>query len=115
MKVIIQENQRGVLTKNGKFVRLLGAGKYHAFCGRSIELLDVGDLAAVNARSVPMSVLEQDADFQAQTVRVDVHDGEYVLHFVDGVFRQLLTTPGHLFFWKEGFQHTFRAVDVTSP
>ena len=115
MKVIIQENQRGVLTKNGKFVRLLGAGKYHTFGGRAIELLDVGDLAAVNARSVPMSVLEQDADFQAQTVRVDVHDGEYVLHFVDGVFRQLLTVSGHFFFWKKGFQHTFRAVDVTSP
>ena len=49
MKVIIQENQRGVLTKNGKFVSLLGAGKYHAFCGRSIELLDVGDISAVNA------------------------------------------------------------------
>ena len=38
MKVIIQENQRGVLTKNGKFVRLLGAGKYHTFGGRAATL-----------------------------------------------------------------------------
>ena len=35
-KVIINENQRGFLFKNGKYIKLLGAGKYHAFGGREI-------------------------------------------------------------------------------
>ena len=38
-KVIINENQRGLLFKNGKFVRLLYAGKYRLFGENIAEVL----------------------------------------------------------------------------
>ena len=37
-KVIINENQRGFLFKNGKYVKMLGAGKYYTSGDRSIEI-----------------------------------------------------------------------------
>lgn len=114
MKVIINENQRGLLTVNGKFVRLLGAGRYRTWGARQIEVLDVGSSAMRPAGSVPMHVLERDAGFAAQIVRADVRDGEYVMHFVDGVFRELLTDAGRYYFWKD-YAHEFRPVDVSTP
>ena len=35
-KIIINENQKGFLFKNGKYVKLLDAGKYHAYGDREI-------------------------------------------------------------------------------
>ena len=37
-KVIINENQKGFLFHNGRFVKLLGAGKYPLFGAREIEI-----------------------------------------------------------------------------
>ena len=38
-KIIVKENQKGLLSKNGKFVKLLEAGKYHLFGDSHAELL----------------------------------------------------------------------------
>ena len=37
LKIMINENQRGFLFKNGKYVKMLTAGKYYAFCGKEID------------------------------------------------------------------------------
>ena len=37
-KMIINENQKGFLFKNGKYTKTLDAGKYHLFGGRDIEI-----------------------------------------------------------------------------
>ena len=115
MRTIIHENERGILTKNGRFVRVLGAGKWRTFGGSAIETLGVDRRSIAAVQSVPMSVLEKDAGFCAQALTVDVHDGEYVLHFTDGVFYELLTVPGRYFFWKDACEHAFRQTNVTSP
>ena len=39
-KVIINENQRGLLFKNGKYVKMLEAGKYFSYGGKEIEVLN---------------------------------------------------------------------------
>ena len=36
--MIINENQKGFLFKNGKYMKLLDAGKYHLFGGKEIEI-----------------------------------------------------------------------------
>ena len=41
-KVIINENQRGFLFKNGKYIKTLGAGKYLVHGGKEIEISDIG-------------------------------------------------------------------------
>ena len=40
-KVIINENQKGFLFHNGRFVKLLGAGKYPLFGAREIEIVSL--------------------------------------------------------------------------
>ena len=40
-KVIINENQRGLLFKNGKYVKMLPAGKYFSYGGKEIEVLNL--------------------------------------------------------------------------
>lgn len=40
-KIIINENQRGFLFKNGKYVKMLTAGKYYTFGGKEIEVADL--------------------------------------------------------------------------
>ena len=40
-KVIINENQKGFLFKNGKYVKLLSAGKYYVFGGQQIEIAEL--------------------------------------------------------------------------
>ena len=37
-KMIINENQKGFLFKNGKYIKVLDAGKYHLFGGKEIEI-----------------------------------------------------------------------------
>ena len=37
-KMIINENQKGFLFKNGKYTKTLDAGKYHLFGGKEIEI-----------------------------------------------------------------------------
>ena len=39
MRIIIQENQRGLLFKNGKFVKLLEAGRYFIFGTQNMEIV----------------------------------------------------------------------------
>ena len=40
-KVIINENQRGLLFKNGKYVKMFPAGKYFSYGGKEIEVLNL--------------------------------------------------------------------------
>ena len=37
-KMIINENQKGFLFKNGKYTKMLDAGKYYLFGGKEIEI-----------------------------------------------------------------------------
>ena len=39
--MIINDNQKGFLFKNGKYIKLLDAGKYHLFGGKQIEIANM--------------------------------------------------------------------------
>lgn len=55
-KVIINENQKGFLFHNGRFVKLLGAGKYPLFGAREIEIVSLKEpLYLQNANWTPFS------------------------------------------------------------
>ena len=55
-KVIINENQKGFLFHNGRFVKLLGAGKYPLFGAREIEIVSLKEpLISANANWTPFS------------------------------------------------------------
>ena len=115
-KIIINENQRGLLFKNGKYVKLLGAGKYHLFGGRDIEVFSIeSPQFAIASRKCNIETLLADKDFADSVEVVDVGDEEYALHYVNGKFYSLLNFQGKWAFWKGTNVHEFKKIDASSP
>lgn len=112
MTTIIHENERGLLFKNGKLMRLLSAGKYLAFGSKEIEVLPIDK--ALASPSCDIDTLLKNAEIAAAVTVAEVGDEEFALHFVDGSFAGILRHGKHAFF-TAGHEHTFRTVDITTP
>jgi regulator of protease activity HflC (stomatin/prohibitin superfamily) len=111
-KRIIQENQRGFLFRNGKFVKMLTPGKYYEFGDREIGIVFVDQPLALGRCSVE-TLLANKAVAEATTV-VEVGDEEMALHFVNGKFENILRTGKHVF-WNVEDTHEFQLVDISTP
>ncbi|MBE6901464.1 MAG: slipin family protein [Ruminococcaceae bacterium] len=108
--IIINEDQRGLLFRNGRYEKLLGAGKYRLFGGRSVQVCDV----AAPVSDAEYKVLAKDADAVAQLAVVQVKDQQLALHYVNGVFCDALKAGTHAF-WAVSDKHEFSIVDITEP
>lgn len=112
MKTLIRENERGLLFKNGRYVKVLGAGKYYFLSDVQIELLSLDKM--VESKNASLEILLSDPALMATVEVIDVADWQLALHFVDGKFRQVLTR-GKYAFWSICAKHTFKIVDITTP
>ena len=72
--VIINENQNGLLFKNGKYQKTVGAGKYRLFGGRTMEILEQWkwDFACVYRGVVEKGC--SDAKWDGKAVAGDISD-----------------------------------------
>lgn len=111
-KVIINDNQKGLLFKNGKFVKLLDAGKYHLFGESTVEVLPLDSM--LDSASCPLDTLLKNSQIEQQTTVVDVADQKLALHFIDGKFAHALRN-GKYAFWNIQQKHSFQLVDISSP
>lgn len=112
MKVTIHQNQRGLLFNNGKYIKVLEAGKYHLLPGRTAEVLDLEN--PVVSQICTQEILMADRNISRQTVTVEVGDEQLALHYVNGNFRQCLRR-GRYMFWTIYDKHNFQIVDITTP
>lgn len=111
-KIIINDQQKGLLLKNGKFVKLLGAGKHYLFGGSQVELLSLEGV--LSPGSCSLGTLLENPDIARQTAVAEVGDQQLALHYVDGKFSQVLS-KGKYAFWTVLHSHSFRMVDLSSP
>lgn len=111
-KVIINENQRGLLFKNGRYVKMLRAGKYYELGGTVIEVLPLDKDVASGQCS--LDVLLNDKEISGETVVCEVGDEELALHYVNGKFTELLKR-GKYAFWNVNDKHEFRITDISTP
>ena len=111
-KVIINENQRGFLFKNGKYIKLLGAGKYHAFGGREIIVNNLNQ--PVLCPNCALEILLADKAVAEQVAVAEVGDEELALHYINGKFSSVLHR-GKYAFWKTVDQHECKFVDISTP
>ncbi|MBQ9746280.1 MAG: slipin family protein [Clostridia bacterium] len=111
-KIIIKENQKGFLFKNGKYVKLLGAGKYYLYGGRDIAVS--GTEGMVYCQNCSLETLLADETVAKCTSVVEVGDEELALHFVNGKFVSPLTRGKHAF-WNDAGKHEFRIFDISTP
>lgn len=112
MKRIINDNQRGILFKNGRYVKLLLPGRYF-ICGQAnAEIFSLTE--EVTPSSCSLDTLLSDSSAGKALDTVEVNDGEIALHFLDGRFADVLTSGKHAF-WSAAGSHTFVKADITKP
>lgn len=111
-KVIINENQKGLLFKNGKYIRLLAPGKYHCFGGREIEISDSDK--PINSERCALETLLADKAISERVSVVEVGDCELALHYVNGKFASV-HRHGKYAFWSDVDTHEFNIVDISTP
>lgn len=112
-KTIVNENQKGLLFKNGKYVRTVGAGKYYLTGGKVMEISEYGQ--AITSALCPLDTLLEDKNFASLVSVIEVGDEEIVLHFVNDRFAGVLAAHGKYAFWNGKDTHLFRRVDTSSP
>ncbi|MBQ8509232.1 MAG: slipin family protein [Clostridia bacterium] len=112
MKEIILENERGILIKNGRYAGLLEPGKYRFFGDVTVQKLPAAGQILPSQCTLETLLSDPKAAVFAEPVTVE--DGHLALHFVDGVFRDVLR-PGRYAFWKISESHSFTIVDTTEP
>lgn len=110
--IIIQDNQRGFLIKQGRFVRLLEPGKYRLFGDARAEVLELD--APLHSDSCTLETLLACPEIAKQTAAVRVADQQLALHFVDGSFAGALKS-GQYAFWSIRHSHTFQLVNISTP
>lgn len=111
-KIIINENERGLLFKSGIFVRLLPAGKYHLLGDRQVEILPLDDMLL--SERCTLDTLLANSEIAQQTAVVEVSDQQLALHYINGKFAQVLR-KGKYAFWSIQQTHDFRIVDISNP
>lgn len=112
-KVMINENQKGFLFKNGKYVRTVGAGKYILTGGKELEVSELDRM--IHSDRCPLETLLEDPEFASMVSVAEVNDEQIVFHFVNGRFAGAIAAQGKYAFWNGKDTHEFRAVDVSSP
>ena len=110
--VVIHEKERGLLFRNGQYMKLLTAGKYRVRRGFEIECLSLD--GAIITPKCPLDRLLADDAIKACAVEVTVGDEELALHYVDGRFAEVLRGGRYAFFTVD-HTHTFEKLDISEP
>lgn len=111
-KMIINENQKGFLFKNGKYIKMLDAGKYSLFGGKKIEISELDQ--PITCGRCSLETLLADKSVADCTTVVEVGDEELALHYVNGKFSSVLSR-GKYAFWSVADQHEFKMVIQLIP
>lgn len=111
-KIIINENQKGLLFKNGKYIKLLGAGCHRIFSSGIIEVLE--NDRPLESQRISLDALLCDSEIAECVSVVEVGDEELALHFVNGKFDSVLSC-GKYAFWKDSGNHEYKTVDISTP
>lgn len=112
MKYIINENQRALILDKGVLKKVAGAGKVHARFGRSVEVLPLDEEISPNSCPV-QRIAELDGAKELVTFAMVEH-GTLCLHYVDGVFKGVLSAGNHAF-WTAWGKHEFRTLSLLEP
>ena len=110
--MIIHENQKGFLFQNGKYIKMLNAGKYYLFGSREIEVSGLEH--PIVCSKCALETLLADKAVADRAAVVEVGDEELALHYVNGKFASVLQ-HGKYAFWSVVDQHEFKMVDISVP
>ncbi|MFD2611393.1 hypothetical protein [Paenibacillus gansuensis] len=98
----------------GSYVKVLAPGTYRYFWWSvaTVVVLPIGNPFVVEGKDLQLFLHDQELVRELDVVRVEDH--EYVLHYEDGQFAELLK-PGVYAFWNVLRKHAFVHMDVRKP
>lgn len=111
MAVTIEQDQIGILYREGKYERFLLPGK-HALPIFGAKVLELHKLALEFKPAKGLALLLKDAKLAELLDVIDVADHQIALHFVDGHFQKVLK-PGKTAFWNILQKNTFELIDFS--
>ncbi|MDO5418042.1 MAG: slipin family protein, partial [Lachnospiraceae bacterium] len=112
MRWTIKEQECGYLMKNGRFQKLLTAGRYTYLKQLGYDVTVVPMTGPVNMAGLPADVLMACPDFAKRVVKAQLPDTSIAIRFVNGTFREVLTRPEN-YFWNVFEQNEFQLLDIT--
>ncbi|MDR1835320.1 MAG: slipin family protein [Fusobacteriaceae bacterium] len=113
MKTIINENQRGLLFKNGKFVEYLKPGSHVRF-GRGFRAETLYTGSEFKVQDYDLDIFLKNPEVADEVEVFDVADETLALHFVNGKYRETLVSGKYAFF-KIHDTHEFKTVSLQTP
>jgi len=113
MRIIIQENQRGLLFKNGKFTEYLKPGKYLRL-GYGFDAQTVSIDGEFKLKGYNLELFLANKELSNEVSVVDVPDEQIALHFINGRYSRTLTAGKYAFFNIHD-KHEFKVVSIGSP
>jgi regulator of protease activity HflC (stomatin/prohibitin superfamily) len=113
VKKIIGENQRGLLFKNGQYSAYLKPGK-HTRYGSAYSVIVLQTASPFKVEGCNLDIFLADPELADEVETVDVADETLVLHFVNGKYKETLTSGRYAFF-KIHDKHAFRVVSTKTP
>jgi regulator of protease activity HflC (stomatin/prohibitin superfamily) len=115
MNIIINENERGFLFKNGTFQRMLKPGKHTivSFLGETYFKTVIGEMVII--KDIDINVLLKDKNFAESVTKFELPDAHYALHYRDGIIIEGLPAPGIFYYWNVFHKHTFELIDKSNP
>ena len=113
MKIIINENQRGLLFKNGRYERLLEPGKY-AFILKNVNVKIMNLIHEFKLADYHLNTFLRDNRLVEQLEIIDIPDENIALHYINGKYANCLTS-GRYAFWRVFDNHEFRMINIQDP
>lgn len=111
LRVTINENQRGLLFKNGRFAEILLPGSYFYLGSAEVEVLPV--YGAIEPQHCTLETLTGSENVSKNIHTLNVPDGCVALHYLNGVFAEILKSGNYAYF-KVG-SHRFKLIDISEP
>ena len=111
-KIIVSEKERGFLFRNGKYIKMLAAGKYYLFGDSEIEKVELS--RPVVCSKCELETLLADSAVADCVSVIEIGDEQIALHYINGKFDNILRRGKHAF-WSVNDVHEYRLVDISSP
>ncbi len=108
-QVRINAGQAGLVFKRGVYKRFLKEGNYWFWDNPVVK---VYELTKQFTAPVELNILLQDNQLAEALHVVEVRDGEIILHYENGLLKEVLTA-GRYTFWKSVLVHTFLRLDTS--
>lgn len=112
MKVVVNDNQKGLLFRNGVLTDVLGAGKYSINKVKTIETINIEN--EIKSERATLAKILSLSGVKEIVSEITVKDGEIGLHYIDGVFAGVLESGRHAF-WNEMGAHEFKIYNTAEP